>query len=110
MRGRDVDMQDDPETAMRRPRVSFGDRHVPLPRRRWQRIAIGVALVSGGFLAFLPVLGLWMLPLGLLVLSVDLAVARRLRRKGEVRWGRWRQRRQERKQSGVAGGQGAGPL
>ena len=40
---------------------------------RWPvRIAVSLLLVIGGFLAFLPVLGLWMLPLGLIVISQDL--------------------------------------
>jgi hypothetical protein len=49
---------------------------------------MGIALVIGGILGFLPILGLWMIPLGLLVLSVDLPAVRRLRRRVEVWWGR----------------------
>jgi len=41
---------------------------------------------------FLPILGLWMLPLGLLMLSIDLAPVRRLRRRVEIWWGRRRQK------------------
>jgi hypothetical protein len=48
------------------------------------RVCLGILLLLGGFLWFLPLLGAWMLPLGLLILSVDFAIARRLRRKGEV--------------------------
>ena len=44
---------------------------------RWLRIVIGMALLIGGVLGFLPVLGFWMFPLGLLVLSYDLAWVRR---------------------------------
>ena len=40
-----------------------------LPQGRWQRIALGVALVLGGIVGFLPILGFWMIPLGLFVLS-----------------------------------------
>ncbi len=47
-------------------------------------------LMFGGLLWFLPVLGIWMIPLGLLVLSVDIAIIRRWRRRGEVKIGRWR--------------------
>jgi hypothetical protein len=43
------------------------------------------ALVFGGFLGFLPVLGFWMIPLGLLVLSQDLPAVRRWRRSLVVR-------------------------
>lgn len=36
------------------------------------RIPMGLALCLGGVLSVLPVLGLWMLPLGLFVLSEDI--------------------------------------
>jgi len=39
-------------------------------------------------LGFLPVLGFWMIPLGLLVLSVDLPAVRRWRRQFTVWWNR----------------------
>lgn len=63
------------------------------------RAPLGIMLIAGGLLAFLPVLGLWMVPVGLLLLAVDLPLLRgpvsaamiRLRR----RWARW-QRRKER--------------
>jgi len=74
-------------------RLRFGSRVVPLPRSRLLRVVLGAALVIGGMLGFLPVLGFWMIPLGLLVLSVDFAVVRRLRRRLEVRWTRWRRSR-----------------
>ncbi|HTO41508.1 MAG TPA: hypothetical protein VL026_11075 [Rhizomicrobium sp.] len=45
-------------------------------------------MIGGGTLGFLPILGFWMLPLGLLILSVDYHPVRRLRRKIEVWWGR----------------------
>ncbi|MEM7193531.1 MAG: hypothetical protein AAF402_01185 [Pseudomonadota bacterium] len=41
------------------------------------RQILGVLLLLGGLLWFLPILGLWMLPLGLLVLSIDFPWARR---------------------------------
>ena len=36
----------------------------------------------------MPILGFWMIPLGLLFLSIDFAIARRWRRKLIVWWGR----------------------
>ena len=36
------------------------------------RILTGVLLVIGGLLAILPVLNVWMIPLGLLLLAIDL--------------------------------------
>ena len=41
------------------------------------RITIGIFLVLGGLLGALPILGFWMVPLGLLVLSLDFRWARR---------------------------------
>lgn len=42
------------------------------PPRRWLRLGAAVLLVFGGFLAVLPVFGLWMLPLGLALMSDDI--------------------------------------
>ena len=58
----------------------------------WLRKTVGVLLVIGGLLGFLPVLGYWMLPLGLALLAVDSPLARRLYRKLVVWWGRNTQR------------------
>ncbi len=40
------------------------------------RIPLGLVLAVGGCLSILPVLGLWMLPLGLLILAIDLPALR----------------------------------
>jgi hypothetical protein len=40
------------------------------------RFPMALLLICGGLLAFLPVLGFWMLPVGLLLLAVDLPVLR----------------------------------
>lgn len=62
-----------------------------LPRSRAARVTLGVALSVGGITGVvLPVLGLWMLPLGIAVLSVDSHVVRRFARKAKVKWGRAR--------------------
>lgn len=63
--------------------------HDNLPRSRWLRIPVGVILVIGGILGFLPVLGFWMIPLGLAVLAIDFPPARRLARRLVVGVGRW---------------------
>jgi hypothetical protein len=47
------------------------------PSARWLRIPAGLLLIVGGFLAILPILGLWMLPLGLVLLSEDVPPLRR---------------------------------
>lgn len=78
-------------------RVKFAGRVFQLPKSRLLRIPLGLAFIVMGILGFLPVLGFWMIPVGLAILSVDSPLARRLRRRGEVwalrRYDRWRQRR-----------------
>ena len=70
--------------------VKIGDRRYSVPGPAPVRIVVGLLLVIGGFFGFLPVLGFWMIPLGLLVLSIDLPYVRRKRRQIEVWWGRRR--------------------
>jgi len=41
------------------------------PSSRWVRIPLALLLILGGIFSFLPVLGLWMLPLGLLLFAQD---------------------------------------
>ena len=55
---------------------------------RWVRRAAGLGLILGGCLWFLPVVGLWMLPLGLIVLSDESRYLRRPRRRMQVWLGR----------------------
>ena len=47
------------------------------PSARWLRIPAGLLLIVGGFLSILPILGLWMLPLGLVLLAEDIPPLRR---------------------------------
>lgn len=51
-----------------------------LPKSAWLRVPIGILLIIFGILGFLPVLGFWMIPLGLAVLAIDYPPARRLGR------------------------------
>jgi hypothetical protein len=73
-----------PQTLM--AKVKIFDRHWHLPQSKPIRIGLGIILVALGLLGFLPVLGFWMIPLGLLVLSVDLPIVRRWRRQVTVWW------------------------
>lgn len=41
------------------------------PEAVWVRVPTGIALTGGGVLGFLPVLGFWMVPLGLALLAYD---------------------------------------
>ena len=45
-------------------------------RLRYLRLPLAVLLIAGGFLGFLPVLGFWMIPLGLVLLAVDMPLLR----------------------------------
>tara|TARA_R100000005_G_scaffold90521_3_gene61971 strand:+ start:11637 stop:12005 length:369 start_codon:yes stop_codon:yes gene_type:complete len=65
------------------------------PNTRLGRFILGWSLVIGGIFGFLPVLGFWMIPLGLLVLSADYPFARRWRRKLQVWIGKWQRRKRE---------------
>jgi hypothetical protein len=47
------------------------------PDARWIRIPAGVLLVLGGIFSILPILGIWMLPFGLLLLAYDVPFLRR---------------------------------
>ncbi len=64
--------------------IRLFNRRVTLPGTRIARTVLGCALVIGGILGFLPILGFWMIPLGLIVLSVDSPMVRRWRRRAEV--------------------------
>ncbi|MFM8747323.1 MAG: hypothetical protein ACKOED_11750 [Aestuariivirga sp.] len=68
-------------------------RRISLPRHPVLRMALGGALIFGGLLGFLPVLGFWMVPLGVAVLAVDFPPARRLHRRASVGLGAWLHRR-----------------
>ena len=74
-------------------RVNFLGYRMPVPSHPILRMLLGIMLICGGFLGFLPVLGFWMLPLGLLVLSIDFPMVRRFRRRTTVKLGTWIKRR-----------------
>ena len=64
------------------------------------RFPLALLLIVGGVFSFLPVLGIWMLPLGLLLLAVDLPILRgpisalviRARRKARLLSQRWKRK------------------
>lgn len=92
---RTMDISPTPETAPPHPADSLRRRRLErllrrLPTRgeqamRWLlqpgraplRFVLGSLLIIGGVLSFLPILGLWMLPLGVILLSEDVPLFRR---------------------------------
>lgn len=84
-----MDQQGQPAATQPRTIELFG-RRFAMPRSRALRITIGVLLILFGILGFLPVLGFWMIPLGLVVLSYEFHQVRRWRRRLAVWWQRRR--------------------
>ena len=60
-------------------RIGSTIRLVRQPSARWLRIPTALLLILGGMLWFLPILGLWMLPIGLALLADDFRLLRSLR-------------------------------
>ena len=62
----------------------------------WLRIPLGLLLMIGSVFAFLPLLGVWMLPLGVMLIALDAPFLRRpvarLIAWGEDRWRAWKTR------------------
>lgn len=75
-------------------------RWVRRPGMMIARVPLGLLLILGGIFSFLPILGIWMLPLGLLVLAIDVPALRRPVGNAIVRLQRWlslRRRRMRRR-------------
>ncbi|PNG27376.1 hypothetical protein [Methylocella silvestris] len=66
------------------------------PASRAVRIPAGFLLIAGGVFGFLPILGLWMLPLGILLLAIDVPLLQRptgrVLVRGRLLWSKWRRR------------------
>jgi hypothetical protein len=76
------------ESSTMAAKIRFANRHFHLPQSKPIRIGLGILLVACGLVGFLPIVGFWMIPLGLLVLSVDIPIVRRWRRQLAVWWHR----------------------
>lgn len=71
------------------------------PSVRLVRLPLGVVLIIGGIFSFLPILGAWMLPLGLMLMAIDVPplqtpVAAVIIR-GQRRWELYRRRQRDRR-------------
>lgn len=75
--------------------------HLRRPGARWIRMPLAILLILGGIFSFLPVLGIWMLPLGLLLLALDLVILQgpvnTVILRGLRKWTVWRRDRRDRK-------------
>jgi hypothetical protein len=80
------------ETADVKSIKVFG-RRVRVPGNIILRVGLGVLCILGGIFSFLPILGVWMLPLGLMILSIDFPPIRRFRRVATVKLVGWLKRR-----------------
>ena len=69
-------------------------RWLKTPSSRWVRVPLALLLIVGGVVGFLPVLGFWMIPLGLLLLAQDVPFLQgpilRLLTWLERKWIKWR--------------------
>jgi hypothetical protein len=53
-------------------RVARGVRWLRQPGTGWVRVPAAVVLVAGGIVGFLPIIGFWMIPLGLALAARDI--------------------------------------
>lgn len=58
-------------------RLASGLRWLRHPSSRWARLPAGLLLIFGGIFSFLPILGVWMLPLGLMLIAADVPLLQR---------------------------------
>lgn len=70
----DLDEELDRLQARLPDRISIVVQKVRSPEVAPYRIPAGIALTLGGVVGFLPILGFWMVPLGLAVLAQDVPV------------------------------------
>ncbi|MFK8034273.1 MAG: hypothetical protein AB8B94_09030 [Hyphomicrobiales bacterium] len=68
--------------------IKFAGKSLNLAKSQIARVGLGVLFVVGGIPGFLPIVGFWMIPVGLLILSYDIPAIRRQTRRFSVWWGR----------------------
>ena len=85
-------------------RVQATVRWLRRPEARWLRIPAGVLLAAGSLLSILPLFGLWMLPLGLMLLAIDVPPLQTPIAWAIIKGQRWWELRQRRKRARAAAG------
>jgi hypothetical protein len=75
------------------PKINVAGYKIGVPGHPLLRLVLGAAMVLGGVLGFLPILGFWMVPVGLAILAVDIPPVRRFQRRMTVKLGMWLHRR-----------------
>ncbi len=79
--------------TFRQKMKTFREKVLRLPKP--VRILTGTLLVLAGLVGFLPILGFWMVPVGLAVLAIDIPLARKLVHRMIAAFNRWRRGRRE---------------
>jgi hypothetical protein len=78
-------------------RVSRAIRWLRSPASRWVRLPLGVLFIIGGLLWFLPVVGIELLPIGLLLIAQDVPFLQKPIGRGmlwlEHKWLAWKRQR-----------------
>jgi hypothetical protein len=84
-------------------RIAGFIRWLHAPSSRWVRLPLGFALVALSFFAYLPIIGIEWLPIGLLLLAQDIPILRKPVARGfvwlEAKWlalRQWWRRRRDR--------------
>ena len=72
-------------------------------RMRLVRVPLAILMILGGFLAILPVFGLWMLPTGLMLLALDVPLLRPRVSSALIRFRRWWSLRRHKKRAARRG-------
>ena len=66
------------------PSIKFAGKSFTLPNSQLARISLGGVFILFGLVGFLPIVGFWMVPVGLLILSYDVPFLRRQTRRLSV--------------------------
>tara|TARA_R110002124_G_scaffold100107_2_gene246558 strand:- start:2578 stop:2835 length:258 start_codon:yes stop_codon:yes gene_type:complete len=84
------------------PSIKIAGKSFTLPNSQLARISLGGVFILFGLVGFLPIVGFWMVPVGLLILSYDVPFLRRQTRRLSVWWGRRKQKKDGHSRKGPA--------